>query len=65
MAILSGFIPMLIGHRYCFGYRHAGAMHFLCALPANTTATVLVPCKSADAIIESPESFRGWRNPPA
>jgi alpha-L-rhamnosidase len=34
-------------------------------IPANTTATVLVPAKSADAITESPENFRGWRKRPA
>jgi alpha-L-rhamnosidase len=34
-------------------------------VPANTTATVLVPAKTADTITESPESFRGWRKPPA
>ena len=34
-------------------------------IPANTTATVLVPAKSADVITENPESFRGWRKPPA
>jgi hypothetical protein len=31
----------------------------LCALPVNTTATVLVPAMSADTITESPESLRG------
>ncbi|MBI5685991.1 MAG: hypothetical protein HZC54_13040 [Verrucomicrobia bacterium] len=34
-------------------------------IPANTTATVLVPYKSADATTESPESFRGWRKRPS
>jgi hypothetical protein len=34
-------------------------------ISANTTATVLVPAKIADAITESPESFRGWRKLPA
>ena len=34
-------------------------------IPTNTTATVLVPAKCADAITEIPESFRGWRKRPA
>jgi hypothetical protein len=34
-------------------------------IPANTTAMVCVPAKSADAITESPESIRGWRKRPA
>ncbi|OHE77773.1 MAG: hypothetical protein A2107_07380 [Verrucomicrobia bacterium GWF2_62_7] len=43
------------------GQDSGGKLTLTVSIPANTTATVLVPAKSADAITESPESIRGWR----
>mgnify|MGYP001160508518 CR=1 FL=1 len=45
--------------------KSGGKLTLNVTIPANTTATVLVPAKSADAITESPESIRGWRKQPA
>jgi hypothetical protein len=62
----SGFTPSLVAIAAVsrvIGREPCGFNRF--AIPANTTATVLVPAKTADTITESPESFRGWRKPPA
>ncbi|MCX6906851.1 MAG: hypothetical protein NTY01_02285, partial [Verrucomicrobia bacterium] len=45
--------------------KSGGKLTLNVTIPANTTATVLVPAKSADTIAGSPESFRGWRKRPA